>query len=63
MATKTLYAVTENVFISYLTLKSPVVTMHTTCYNILKLCILARECIYVFRMVLTINSDCFSKQH
>jgi hypothetical protein len=26
-------------------------------------CILLTECICVFRMVLTINSDCFPKQH
>jgi hypothetical protein len=25
--------------------------------------ILLTQCIYVFRMVLTINSDCFPKQH
>jgi hypothetical protein len=28
-----------------------------------KLCILPTQCICVFRMVLTINSDCFPKQH
>jgi hypothetical protein len=28
-----------------------------------KLHILPTECIYVFRMVLTINSNCFPKQH
>jgi hypothetical protein len=35
-----------------------VVTICTTCCNILKLCILPTECIYVFHMVITINSDC-----
>jgi hypothetical protein len=35
----------------------------TTCYNIQKLCILPTQCIYVFRMILTINSDYFPKQH
>jgi hypothetical protein len=40
-----------------------VVTICTTCYNIPKLCILPTECICVFRTVLTINSDCFPKQH
>jgi hypothetical protein len=28
-----------------------------------KLCILPTHCICVFRMVLTINSDCFPKEH
>jgi hypothetical protein len=37
--------------------------IHTTSFNILKLCILPTECIFVFRVVLTINSDCFPKQH
>jgi hypothetical protein len=31
--------------------------------NILKLFILLIECICVFRMVLTINNDCFLKQY
>jgi hypothetical protein len=43
-------------------LKSPVVTICTTCFSLLELCILHTECICVFRMVLTINSDCFPKQ-
>jgi hypothetical protein len=34
-----------------------------TRFNILKFCILPTECICVFRTVLTINSDCFPKQH
>jgi hypothetical protein len=46
-----------------LTLYSPVVTIYTTCFNTLKLCILPTQCIYVFPMVLTINSDCFPRQH
>jgi hypothetical protein len=37
--------------------------MHTICFNKLKLWILPTKCICVFRMVLTINSDCFPKQH
>jgi hypothetical protein len=41
----------------------PVVTICTTCYNTLKLCILPTQCICVFRVVLTINTDCFPKQH
>jgi hypothetical protein len=36
--------------------------MYHLLYHI-KLCILPSECICVFRMVLTINSDCFTKQH
>jgi hypothetical protein len=39
------------------------VTICTICFDILKLCILPTECICVFRVVLTINSDCFPKQH
>jgi hypothetical protein len=31
--------------------------------NTPKLCILPTECICVFHMVLTVNSDCFPKQH
>jgi hypothetical protein len=37
--------------------------MCTTCFNIPKLSILPPHSIYVFRMVLTINSDCFAEQH
>jgi hypothetical protein len=37
--------------------------IYTTCFNKLELCILSTECICVFLMVLTINSDCFPKQH
>jgi hypothetical protein len=40
-----------------------VVTICTTCFNILKLCSLPTECICVFRTVLTIHSDCSLKQH
>jgi hypothetical protein len=46
-----------------LTLQRPVVTIYTICFNIPELCILFTQCICVFRMVLTINSDCFPKQH
>jgi hypothetical protein len=34
----------------------PIVTTCTTSINIKKLCILSKQCICVFRMVLTINS-------
>jgi hypothetical protein len=40
------------IYIPYLinlTLYSPVVPIHTTCFSILKLCILPTECIYAFR--------------
>jgi hypothetical protein len=47
----------------YLTLYSSVFTMCTICFNVLKLCILPTQCICVLRMVLTINSDYFPKQH
>jgi hypothetical protein len=42
---------------------STVVIICTTCFNTPKLCIMPTQCISVFRMVLTINSDCFPKQH
>jgi hypothetical protein len=48
---------------SLLTLQSPVVTICTTCFNILKLYVLRTECINVFHVVLMINRDGFSKQH
>jgi hypothetical protein len=48
---------------SLLTLQSLVVSIRTTCFNTLKLYILPTPRICVFRMVLTINSDCFPKQH
>lgn len=41
-----------------LALWSTVVTIHTTCFYITKLCILPSECIYVFRIILTINGYC-----
>jgi hypothetical protein len=41
----------------------PAVSICTTCFNTLTLRILPTEGICVFRMVLTINSDCFPKQH
>jgi hypothetical protein len=37
--------------------------MCTTGFNIQQLLVLLTDCIYVFRMVLTINSDYFLKQH
>jgi hypothetical protein len=60
-----------------LTAESPVATICTTRFKILKLCTLPLEricvsrvryglptqCICVFRTVLTANSDCFPKQH
>jgi hypothetical protein len=41
---------------------SPVVTIYTTCVNMLNLCILFAECICVNRVVLSINNYCLSKQ-
>jgi hypothetical protein len=32
-------------------------SIYTICFNILKLCILTKECICTFRAVLTINSN------
>jgi hypothetical protein len=46
-------------FILVLILLSAVVTIYTTSFNLLTLCILPTKCICMFRMVLTINSDCF----
>jgi hypothetical protein len=38
------------------------VTICTTRFNVVKLCILPTQCISVFRMVFTIKSDCFPKE-
>ena len=46
-----------------LTFCSPVVTKRTTNFNTKNVCILPTQCIYVFCMILTINSDHFHKQH
>jgi hypothetical protein len=48
---------------AHLTLYRILVTTSATHFNTLKLCILPTQCICVFRMVLTINSNCFPKQH
>jgi hypothetical protein len=40
-----------------------VVAVCTNLFDVQKLCILPTQCIYVFHMVLTINSDYFPKQH
>jgi hypothetical protein len=42
--------------------KISVVTIHTTRFNILKLCILVTEHISVFCAALAVNSDYFRKQ-
>jgi hypothetical protein len=39
------------------------VNICTTCLNIKENCILPTQCICVFRMILTINSDYFPNQH
>jgi hypothetical protein len=49
--------------IKLLTLYSSVFAICTTCFNTLKLCILPTQCVCVSHMVLTINTDCFPKQH
>jgi hypothetical protein len=46
-----------------LTHKNLVLTIFTTYFNILKLLILPTDCVCVLRMVLTIESDYFPKQH
>jgi hypothetical protein len=46
-----------------ITLSSSVVAICTTRFNTPKLCILPTQCTCVFRMVLTIKSDCFPKRH
>jgi hypothetical protein len=38
-------------------------TLTVSCEVRTELCILPTQCICVFRMVLTTNSDCFPKQH
>jgi hypothetical protein len=47
----------------YKTLYTSLVTIRTKFFNTLKLCNMPTECVYLFRMVLTMNSDCFAKQH
>jgi hypothetical protein len=37
--------------------------LFTICFNILNLCIMSTERMYAFDMVLTLNGDCFAKQH
>jgi hypothetical protein len=44
-------------------LLKPSSSLCTACVNTLQICIVPTQCICVFRMVLTINSDCFPKQH
>jgi hypothetical protein len=39
-----------------------VVTIYTACFNTQTLCILPTQCICVFRMAITTNSDTFPKQ-
>jgi hypothetical protein len=45
------------------TSKSPVVTICASLFSMLKFCVLPIECIYVFCMVLTINSAYFPGQN
>jgi hypothetical protein len=47
----------------HLTLRSPVVIICTTRFNIPQLWILPDDCICVFHLVLTVNCDHFPKQH
>ena len=44
-------------------MKSPVVTLYTTRFNIHKSYVLPTECIYVFCMDLRTNNDYFPIQH
>jgi hypothetical protein len=46
-----------------LKLKNRVVPIFTTSFNLQKNWILPTQCIYVFRIVLTMKSDYFPKQH
>jgi hypothetical protein len=48
---------------SQVTLSSSVVTVCVTCFNIQKLCIFPTHYMYVFHVILRINSDCYPKQH
>jgi hypothetical protein len=36
---------------------------YTTFFNVLKLCLLATDCIFVFHMIPTVNIDYFPKRH
>jgi hypothetical protein len=49
--------------IKALTLKSPMVIICTTRFNIRQLWILPKDCICVFHLDLTVNCDHFPKQH
>jgi hypothetical protein len=39
------------------------IPIHANCFGIKELYVLPTQCIYVFRMILTINSYYFPKQH
>jgi hypothetical protein len=65
---KTISVILHEEFVEFshlfpVTLKSILVTMCTTCFKIKILFILPTECMYMFYVVLTINSNCFPKQH
>jgi hypothetical protein len=62
-ATQYILSIGTRMFIITLNFQSPVATICTTCFNISKPCIIPTECIFVFRMVLTLNIDYFPKQH
>jgi hypothetical protein len=49
--------------VPHLKVELSVVTIRTICFNIPQLGILRTQCINVFGMVVTTNSDCFPKQH
>jgi energy-converting hydrogenase Eha subunit A len=51
------------VLVVTLSLYTPAVALSTIFFSILKLCILPKERVCVFGMVLPINSDCFPNQH
>lgn len=46
----------------YFNLLKTVVTVCTIYYNIQNICILPTECVHMFKMILTINSNYFLKQ-
>jgi hypothetical protein len=51
------------IFIYFFENWKPTDRIHTSCFNVLQLCIVPTEWICVFRVVLTENSYCFPKNH
>ena len=52
----------QHIRFMYFNLLKTVVTVCTIYYNIQNICILPTECVHMFKMILTINSNYFLKQ-